>query len=735
MEKEILTRARGLLGKMTVGEKLARLCSDMIFDIDETYESRRCPLLGSYRNPGHFMHNSLGRTASPSEVARRINRDVLLSLRAREGSADGDPADGVPPIENGEALHGAQWGMATCFPQPIAMASSFDPALQEEVADVIGKECRAVGVRQVFAPVVNVVRDCRWGRTVETFGEDVMLVSDFGAAMCAGLEKNGVIATPKHFADNYSDGGRDSNFSTTDERTLREVFLPPFKACFDAGAQSVMAAYNSVNGRPCTCDGRLLNDILRGEWGFEGFVVTDYGGVDGLVNKHMLFADYQTAAAESIKNGLDVILPFDRLDELTKAFEKGYFSEEELDRSVLRVLCAEIKSGIVDEPFADEDAADAAVRSPEHRELALRAARECIVLLKNDGALPLRRGATKRIAVFGSGAQVVPVGSNYSGPYGVGWSAPDALTPLEALERFSGAEVVFGADDEIERLAPECDAAIYFTSVIEGEGSDRSDIRLPGVMTSSNRSDDGGIIVDEKTQSSRVDQEKSILAMCRANKNSAVVLLNGSPVDMSAWIDAAPAVVEAWYPGEQGAQATVEVLFGDVNPSGKLPITFPKSVGQLPLYYSYKPGGRGYGYCDNDGKPLFEFGHGLSYTSFALDKARLSKDGDGVKIAGKLKNTGGSDGAEVLQAYLCARNCDVVMPLKRLVGYARVSVPAGGCADFEISVGPEAFCYYDRDMRFGAHGGDFGIILGTSSETELARFTVSPDTAPEKTER
>ena len=295
-------RAEALLKTLTLEEKMYQLSAQMVWDVKEDYEDKRNHKEGNYRNPGHFMHFDRPEPATPAEVAQRINRDVQLTMDAHPHP--------IPPLEHGEALHGAQWGMATCFPQPIAMASMFDDDMVERIADVIGKECAAVGVRQALTPVVNIARDCRWGRTVETFGEDVLLSSNTGVAICKGLQKNGVIATPKHFADNYAAGGRDSNYSDSSERTMREVWLKPFEACFkEGGALSVMAAYNSWEGVPCSANDRLLTEILREEWGFEGFVVSDYWGAEGVHEAHKLVDSYHKAEAVCLKAGLDVNLP------------------------------------------------------------------------------------------------------------------------------------------------------------------------------------------------------------------------------------------------------------------------------------------------------------------------------------------------------------------------------------------------------------------------------------------
>ena len=714
-----MQRAQELLSQMSLEEKLYQLSAQMIYSVGVDYEEIRQHKEGNYRNPGHFMHYDRPEPVGAAQVAERINRDVQLSMDAQPHR--------IPPIEHGEALHGAQWGMATSFPQPIGMASTFNDELVGRIGDAIGKECVAVGVRQALTPVVNIARDCRWGRTIETFGEDVLLSSNMGVAICKGLRKNGVIATPKHYADNYSYGGRDSNVSDTSERTMREVYLKPFEKCFkEGGALSVMAAYNSWDGVPCACNERLLTEILRDEWGFEGFVVSDYFEVEGIHRSHkMVDADWK-AQAVCMKAGLDVNLPHSSFENMKKAVEEGWLTEEDVDRAVMRVLTAKFTVGLMDQPFADPAAAEVVVRCDEHKKLALESARESIILLKNNGLLPLCRDKVKKVAVFGAGADVFPVGMNYSGPYQAPWTAPDAKTPLQFLrEDLDGAaEVIFAEDDRIQEVASSCDVALYMTTVVEGEGMDRSDIRLPGVSKKAQQ-DEGAIIVGKFEAEVKTNQEESIRRMTAANPNSAVILLNGAPVDMTAWGDGCAAILEAWYPGEQGAQAICEILFGDVNPSAKLPITFPRTVGQLPLFYAAKPSGRGYGYVENDGSPLYPFGYGLSYTSFRMDDFRCEKKDDGLEISLSLENTGHMDGAEVVQIYLTGRNCDVSMPLKELKAYKKIKVSAGAKMEVTVTVPNEAFFYYDRKMRFDMHDGDYTVSVATSCDDVEKTFEVS----------
>ena len=713
------TRAELLLAEMNIDEKILQVCSDMIRECDgvDIRDFGR----GVLRSGAHFMHwdykeqKTVPKTAGAA--ASLINGEVRRSIEKN--------SHGIPSLIQDEALHGAQWGMATCFPQPIALASSFDDDLVQRVADVIGKECRAVGVRQVLSPVVNVCRDSRWGRTVETFGEDVLLNSNLGAIMCRGFEKNGVIATPKHFVDNYADGGRDSNESHTSERALREIFLKPFEKCVkDGGAKSIMTAYNSIDGMPCACNGKLLQKILRDEWGFDGFVVCDYGGVEGIAAVHNLTDEIYKAQAFAMENGHDVTLPRLSPEIIRQALNSGVLQESTLDECVLRVLIQKFRIGLMDNPFVDEYEADITVRNEEARKLAYEAAMESIILLKNDNVLPLKADAIGKIGVFGAAANKLPIGENYSGPFG-GWVADDTLTPFEALCKCcdGNIEVIFGNEGEAEKIASECDAVIYFTSVIEGEGMDRCDISLPNVCVSK-QENDSAIIVDKRTLEILENQENLIKMLTKHNKNVIVVLLNGAPIDMSSWIDNVSAVVEAWYPGEQGGSAIAKMLFGEYSPSAKLPITFPRSVGQLPLYYSYRPSGRGYGYNENDGSPLYPFGYGLSYTKFDIFDCDLIADGDKLHITGKIKNSGDFDGAEILQVYVSGRNCFISRPIKELKGYRRVFVKKGETVDFDIPLDKESFHFYDAKMRYERHDCDYTVSLATSSDTYICSFEI-----------
>lgn len=708
-------RADDLIGRMTLEEKVFQLQSQMKF-LHE-YKDRDFRV-GNVRNIGHFMHKDAKAPVSASACAEAINTDTRKSVEASRW--------GIPVLQHGEALHGAQWGNATCFPQSIAMAASFDDEFYFLVGQVVTRELRAVGVRQVLAPVVNISRDPRWGRTEESYGEDVFLSSRMGVAYTKALEQGGVIATPKHFVDNYSDGGHDSYASNNSWRVLRETFLEPFRACFvEGGARSVMAAYNSLDGVPCHNNSVLLNDILRGEWGFKGFVVSDYSGVNGVYKAHKLAESYQDAQAQCFEAGLDVDLPRGYPD-LVSLVRNGRISEKQIDKSLSRVLICKFDLGLFDQPFVDAAKADEIVRCPEHKQLALEAARKVMTLLKNkDWILPLSDFRIKRLGLFGPAANVLSLG-DYSGPYG-GWKGDDAPTPYQAIaERLKGkAEVVLhqpGTD--AASLAKTCDVVIFFGSIREGEGHDRSLLSLPSKPVSSAKSLDNAMIVeDTEALVISLDQEKMINELAASGTKTVVVLQNGSTIDVRAWIDKVDALLEAWYPGEQGAIAIAETLFGDVNPGGRLPFSWARHAGQLPVYYDIKPSGRGYAYNDDDGKPMFPFGFGLSYTTFEYSGLVLPSgvDKDGVaEIRFKLKNVGKYKGDEVVQLYLHDELAPVVRPLRELKAFKRVTLEPGESREVVLTLPYRSFGFWNRELKFGVEPGEFKVFIGkNAADTQL----------------
>ncbi|MCX7720482.1 MAG: glycoside hydrolase family 3 C-terminal domain-containing protein [Dictyoglomus thermophilum] len=641
------------------------------------------------------------RSMSPRESAQfanEIQKYVLENSRVK-----------IPILIHDEALHGCMAKGSTIFPQAIGMASTWNPELIYQVATAIGKETRSRGIHQVLSPTINIARDPRCGRTEETYGEDPYLASRMAVAYIKGVQEQGVISTPKHFVANFvGDGGRDSYPIHFSERLLREIYFPAFRASIEeAGALSLMAAYNSLDGIPCSSNKWLLTRILRKEWGFKGYVVSDYFSVLHLMTKHKVAESKAEAAKLSLEAGLDMELPdSDCFEEIPGLIRESKLSQDTLDEAVRRVLRVKFWIGLFDNPFVDPDYAERINDCSEHRELALRVARESIVLLKNEGILPLNKDI-RSIAVIGPNAAVPRLGG-YSG-YGV-----KVVTPLEGIKNKLGDKVkVYFAEgcglndtsksgfDEAIKIAQKSDVAILFmgNSVpeTEGEQRDRHNLNLPGV------------------------QEDLIKEICNTNTPVIVVLINGSAITMMNWIDKVQAVIEAWYPGEEGGNAIADVLFGDYNPGGKLPISFPKYSSQLPLYYNHKPSGRVDDYVDLRGNQyLFPFGYGLSYTDFKYSNLRITpeeipRDGE-VVITFDIENIGKYKGDEVVQLYLHDEFASVARPIKELKRFERVTLDVGERKTVSFKLNRRDLEFLSMDMELVVEPGRFEVLIGSSSE-------------------
>ena len=705
-------RVEDLLGKMTIEEKAEQASAQLLFYKD--FFEKRDYAKGHIRNIGHFLWEGNVPNDAKS-AAEQINEDTRRSIEASRW--------GIPVLQHGEALHGAQWGNATCFPQSIAMAATFDDSLYYQEGLVVAKELRAVGVRQVYAPVVNITRDQRWGRGQESYGEDVLLNSRFGVAYVKALESSGVVATPKHFVDNYGEGGHDSYASPMSWRVLREVYLEPFRACIqEGGARAVMAAYNSVDGVPCSSNGRLLMDILKKEWNFRGYVVSDYGGVEIVARQHRMAEDEDEATVVCMNNGLDLQLASSNKN-LAQLVRDGKISESVLDETVRRILRIKFELGLFDEPFVDPEKALQTVRCPEHRQLAEECARKTMTLLKNDGVLPLREGIRK-IGLFGPAANTLNVG-DYSGGRG-GWRGEGGVTPYEGLcKALDGkAKVVLApAGQSVNPLAASCDALIFFPSITEEEGSDRSSFRLPSANMKQMREQTGALIIaDQQETNIRIDQERMVRDLIATGKPVIVVLHNGAVVDISDWVDGTAAVLEAWYPGEQGGTAIADVLTGKCNPGGRLPMSWARNIGQNPMYYSIKPSGRGYGYVENDGKPLYPFGYGLSYTTFEYKDLvipeTLEKD-NALSVSVSVTNTGERTGDEVVQVYIHDELASVARPMKQLAAFKRITLAPGETRRVKLEIPYRSFALWDKDMKFRVEEGNFDVWLGKNAEERI----------------
>jgi beta-glucosidase len=612
---------------------------------------------------------------------------------------------GIPIIPFDEALHGLVRPGATAFPQAIGLAATWDPDLVAEVAGAIAAETASRGIRQVLSPVVNIARDVRWGRTEETYGEDPYLASRLAAVFVRAFEERGVIATPKHFVANVGAGGRDSYPISDGERYLREIDFPPFLAAIrEGGAGSIMTSYNSWDGVPCSANRRLLTGILKGEWAFRGFIISDACSVGGSYSLHLTADSFPESGRQAWEGGLDVVFQSEigQAALFEPAITGGRVSRDRIDDAVRRVLRAKMELGLFEHPFVDPAEAERSNGHPDHRALARKAAHESIVLLKNDGGvLPLRTGGASTIAVIGPDAVEARLGG-YSGP-GI-----RKVPLLDGIRELAGqASTVHFAegcgrkgdgDNGIEvavRLARASDIAIIAAGIEEGEARDRADIRLPG------------------------RQAEMIRRVAATGTPTIVVIYSGSALDMSDWIGAADAILMTWYPGEQGGGAVADVLWGKANPSGRLPITFPLSVGQLPLVYNHKPTGRFDGYLDMPGDPLFPFGFGLSYTEFRYSDLTIEPKeitpGGTARVACTVMNVGRLAGAEVIQLYVHDRLASVARPVLELRGFRRIALEPGASGKITFELGPKGLTLLDKEMREVVEPGEFDIYVGSSS--------------------
>lgn len=768
---------------------------------------------------------------------------------------------GIPIIPFDEALHGLVRSGATVFPQAIGLAATFDTALMHEVAERIALETKARGIRQILTPVVNIANDVRWGRTEETYGEDPFLSSAMGVAFVGAFERNGIISTPKHFIANVSDGGRDSYPVDFNERLLEEIYFQPFKACFTkGGSRSVMTAYNSLNGQPCSANDWLLNKKLKGEWGFTGFVISDASAVGGANVLHYTSPDYPTSGQQAITNGLDVIFQtaYEHSKLFIPPFLNGGIPQARIDDAVSRVLKAKFELGLFENPYVPETEAANLNKIDTTKRLARHAAFESLVLLKNESnVLPLKHVHT--IAVIGDEAVNARMGG-YSGPgsskvnildgikhragdsikvmYAPGcgirtqeWVAVPAKYITSSIDNkttegfkgeyysnvtLTGAPAVTRNDKEVnfnwtlfppdEKLpldfysvrwtgvlkspvtgtykigldgndgyrlfindkliinnwqkqtystkltdytfeknktynirveffepngnahihlvwnvgvednwnqkinnavaaAQKADVAVVTVGIIEGEFQDRAMLTLPG------------------------HQEELIQRVAATGKPVVVLLVGGSAVVMNNWISKVKGIIDVWYPGEQGGNAIGHTLFGDYNPAGRLPITFPVNEAQLPLVYNHKPTGRGDDYNNLSGLPLFPFGYGLSYTTFEYSNIRLEKNdiaaNDSTIVTCEVKNTGSMEGDEVVQLYVHDELASVSRPVQELKGFTRIHLQPGETKQVSFAITPETLQMLNANMQWVVEPGSFRIMIGASSRDIRLKTTLN----------
>ncbi|MEM2617590.1 MAG: beta-glucosidase BglX, partial [Thermofilaceae archaeon] len=616
-------------------------------------------------------------------------------------------------------------GYKTVFPIPLALASSWDPEVVRRAAEIAAREASAEGVKWTFAPMLDIARDPRWGRIAEGFGEDPYLASVMAWAAVKGFQGERLSSDPeriaacaKHYvAYGAAEGGRDYNTVDISERTLREVYLPPFKSAVAAGVATVMSAFNDLCGVPASANEFTLRRVLKGEWGFRGFVVSDWNAVGELI-QHGIAADGAEAARLAVEAGVDMDMVSDLYRRhLAELVRRGVVPESLIDEAVRRVLRVKFLLGLFENPYADPERARRVVKCGEHVEAALEIARKCIVLVKNEGVLPLSK-SLRRIAVIG------PLADDRDAVLGC-WRAlgdpGDAVSVLEGVRRKVGSatEVLYakGCDvssqdrsgfAEAVEAAKRSDAVVLVvgeSADMSGEAASRAHLDLPGVQE---------------------ELVKTVWEAVGGRIPVVMVVMSGRPLTMKWAAEHIPAIVVAWHLGVRAGDAVADVLFGDYNPGGKLPVTWPRAVGQVPIYYNHKRTGRPPSaerftskYIDEDWRPLFPFGHGLSYTRFEYSDLRVEPEkvepGGTVTISFELANAGEREGDEVAQLYVRDVVASVTRPVMELKGFKRVTLKPGERRRIVFKLPMQLLAFYGRDMKPRIEAGLYEVMVGSSS--------------------
>ncbi|RAP77596.1 beta-glucosidase BglX [Paenibacillus montanisoli] len=695
LDAETESAVEALLAQMTLQEKIGQLTQLGTFDEESDGELIEEGMVGSI----------LG--VRGADTVNELQRIAVEESRL-----------GIPLLFADDVIHGYR----STFPIPLAESSSWNLELLEETAAIAAREASSDGINWILAPMVDIARDARWGRIAEGAGEDTFLGSAVAAARVRGIQRNDwtdrphIMACPKHFAAyGLAEGGRDYNTVDVSETRMRETYFPPFQAALDAGAGTIMAAFNEINGVPASGNGWLLKDVLQGEWGFNGVVVSDWESVDELV-QHGFAADREQAGKLAANAGMHMDMHSLIFHEhLANLIDKGDVKLEVIDDAVRRILRVKHALGLFKHPYVDNKLAGEFMLHEEHVASAREMARQSIVLLKNEnGTLPLRQGL-KKLAVIG------PLADNGEAQLGCwrGQGRPEdtvsVLAGIQSLAHERQAEVVYAPgsgvhDGTAEALEKAVEAAkasevavlvLGETADMSGENNSRVSLELPAA------------------------QQRLLEAIHATGVPVVLAVVNGRPLTLE-WADAhIPAIVNGWQLGIQAGPAIADILFGEASPSGKLTVTFPRHTGQVPIYYNAKKTGRPHmrRYADSDIAPLYPFGHGLTYTSFGYDELQIEqaeiKFGQSVSVSAKVTNTGDRDGVEIVQLYICDEAASVTRPVKELKGFSRISLKAGESATVSFTLSEEQLGFINQAQQFVVEPGKFKVWIGPSSAEGL----------------
>jgi beta-glucosidase len=742
-------RVKDLLARMTLEEKAAQMMciwqkkSETLVDSKGDFDLRKASTA--------FKHgHGLGQVGRPSDAGKGKDvRGMVELTNAIQKFFMKNSRLGIPVMFHEECLHGHAGVGSTSFSQPIGLAATFNPGLVESLYAMTAEETRARGAHQALTPVVDVARDPRWGRIEETFGEDPFLVAQLGIAATRGFQgdasfrdKKRVIATLKHFAAHGEpESGMNCAPSNASMRLLREIFLSPFRQTIQkTGAISVMASYNEIDGVPSHASEWLLSDVLRKEWGFKGFVVSDYYAIWELsyrpdTHGHSVAKDRKEACLLSVKAGVNIEFPEpDCYLHLAELVREGKLKESQLDKLVAPMLFWKFKMGLFDDPFMNPDEAEQIVGSEKNRKLALQSARETITLLKNENNLvPLNPGKIKSIAVIGPNADRELLGG-YSGRPKFYTSLLEGIRAKVGdrvqVPYCEGCKITVGGSwnqDLVTLSHPEEDRKHINEAVKTAQHSDVIVLAIGGNEQTSREAWSRKHMGDRTNLDLVGRQHELVTAMLATGKPVIMFLFNGSPLSIQHCSENVPVIFECWYLGQECGHAVADVLFGDCNPGGKLPITIPRSAGHLPAFYNYKPSARR-GFIFDDVSPLYPFGFGLSYTNFEFKNLRLAKkkirSNESNQVFVDVKNIGKRSGTEVVQMYVRDLVSSVTRPIKELKGFRKISLSPGEVKSVALDITPESLAFYDLKMKYTVEPGEFEIMVGNSSRDKDLRKVI-----------